>query len=105
MNRQEFLDFIKSKQEDGLALINSKSADYAGEDKPFKNFDNVETICNIPSEVGILVRMSDKITRIGNLLNKEADVNNESIEDTLLDLANYAYILLAKIYGKEQKNE
>ena len=37
----------------------------------------------------ILVRLYDKYLRIEQLMNSEAKVKDESIEDTLLDLANY----------------
>lgn len=37
-----------------------------------------------------LVRMGDKMNRLESLVNKKAMVKNESIKDTLLDLANYA---------------
>lgn len=40
--------------------------------------------------VASIVRMEDKMNRIESLTNKEAKVNDESIKDTLLDLANYA---------------
>jgi hypothetical protein len=42
---------------------------------------------------GLIVRMHDKMTRLQNLYYKKTDTPNyESIEDTLLDLANYAII-------------
>ena len=102
MNKEQFLDNIKKDQKKGFDLILSKNTDYSSEDETFKNFDIVELICGVSSECGILVRMCDKITRIGNLLDKEPLVKDESIEDTLLDLANYSYILLARI--KARKN-
>jgi len=102
MNNQEYLKFIEESQAKGLALMGMKSADYASKENPFKNFDTVEPLCNISSERGILVRMCDKMTRIGNLLECEAQVKDESIEDTLLDLANYSYILLAKIKSRKE---
>ena len=40
--------------------------------------------------VASIVRMGDKMNRIESLRNKEAKVNDESVKDTLLDLANYA---------------
>ena len=43
---------------------------------------------------GILVRMSDKWARIVQLSTKEAAVKDETIEDTLLDLANYALLCI-----------
>lgn len=45
-------------------------------------------------EVGIIVRVSDKLERIRNLTNKKEKPKNESIADTLLDIVNYCVILL-----------
>lgn len=41
---------------------------------------------------GLRVRMYDKLARLNNLVDKGDTPNYESIEDTLLDLANYAII-------------
>jgi len=38
---------------------------------------------------GIIVRLSDKLARLENLQNKNAEVD-ESVEDTLKDIAGYA---------------
>ena len=52
-------------------------------------------IANAPGGAmnGLLVRMHDKMARLENLYYKKNDTPNyESIEDTFLDLANYAII-------------
>ena len=41
---------------------------------------------------GLRVRMYDKLARLNNMAGKDATPNYESIEDTLIDLANYAII-------------
>ena len=41
---------------------------------------------------GLRVRMHDKLARLNNLIDKGNTPNYESIEDTLIDLANYAII-------------
>ena len=41
---------------------------------------------------GLRVRMYDKLARLNNLADKDPTPNFESIEDTLIDLANYAII-------------
>jgi len=41
---------------------------------------------------GLRVRMYDKLARLNNMTDKGATPNYESIEDTLIDLANYAII-------------
>lgn len=40
--------------------------------------------------VASVVRLGDKMNRIKSLIKKEAQVKDESIKDTLLDMANYA---------------
>ena len=44
----------------------------------------------------IFVRMSDKIARLNNLRSTNAEVTDESIEDTISDLGSYALLLLAR---------
>jgi hypothetical protein len=41
---------------------------------------------------GLRVRMYDKLARLSHLADKSDTPNYESIEDTLIDLANYAII-------------
>lgn len=41
---------------------------------------------------GLRVRMYDKLARLNNLVDSGDTPNYESIEDTLIDLANYAII-------------
>lgn len=55
--------------------------------------------------VSMLVRMHDKMGRLDNLLgkNQTAEVTDERVEDTLLDLANYALITLLEIRKREDE--
>jgi hypothetical protein len=75
-------------------LARQKNNDYAGENTPdpYRNFRN-SSIVGIPPQHGVLVRMTDKLVRIGNLMKQDAQVKDESIDDTLDDLINYAAIL------------
>ena len=41
---------------------------------------------------GILVRLSDKLERLSNLIKKNGEANFESIEDTLTDISGYSLI-------------
>lgn len=100
MNRQEFLDTLIANYAKGIDLIKAKNADYATGDDPFANF-RMSSLVGIPVERAILMRMCDKMARMSNLWDKEAQVTDESIEDTILDLCNYANILLA--YRKSLK--
>ena len=77
-------------------LLQSKNADYASDNDPFKNFRLVE-ILGVDLKTGIFVRLCDKLSRVHNLLNNEAQVKDESIQDTCLDAINYCAILLTYI--------
>jgi uncharacterized membrane protein len=46
----------------------------------------------VGAELGILVRLSDKLNRIANLQGK--DPTNESLEDSWKDVAGYALVAL-----------
>jgi hypothetical protein len=86
-----------------LRTSRAKSADYAGDSDPFRNFRGVEQLGLCSVETGILTRMSDKFSRICNLLgnNRVAHVRDESVEDTLRDLITYSAILLAYLDTKK----
>jgi len=85
---------FKQLLDDAWALHEAKNAGYAGEDNPdpWANFRMSEAF-GISALDGCLVRMSDKYIRVTNLRKRpENDKVSESIRDTLLDLAAYAYI-------------
>lgn len=52
--------------------------------------------------VASVVRLGDKMNRIESLTKKEAQVKDESIKDTLLDLASYSVMTLMWL-NKQQK--
>lgn len=69
-------------------ITNNMAKTYAAKNHDYGNsFDKSLDKFGI---VASIVRMGDKMNRIESLTNKEAKVNDESIKDTLLDLANYA---------------
>ena len=78
----------------GIEIIDSKNNDYARESDPFKNFRSAE-VAGVNVGRAILVRILDKMSRVSNLLDREASVKDETINDTLLDMANYIAILNA----------
>ena len=45
----------------------------------------------------ILIRLTDKLNRLKTLFTSEAQVTDESVRDTLLDLANYAILELVEM--------
>lgn len=78
------------------ALMLRKNSDYGGAvwDRPL-----LAPECD--PGVAIRVRMSDKLSRLISLLQRPAEVNDESIDDTLRDLGAYCLLELARPGRKE----
>jgi hypothetical protein len=76
-----------------LEIMRAKNADYSGNVDDLKNFRLSAETANISIQQGILVRLMDKMARIGNLLQKDPEVKSESINDTISDAVNYLAIL------------
>lgn len=47
------------------------------------------------------IRLEDKLNRFKNLIKNKQQVKNESIADTLMDLANYSIMTLIEMYIEE----
>jgi hypothetical protein len=98
--RQEFDKFVKQMED----IMFRKGNDYAGEDR-LANFKRAGYASGLNAELNCLSLIATKVARLGVLLNnKETEPENESIEDTLVDLANYT-VLLKMIRSEERSNE
>lgn len=55
---------------------------------------------------GILMRVSDKIDRLDNLIfnNKEITVKDEKLEDTVKDIINYCFYIIMQNRNKLEDN-
>lgn len=99
---------IKSMEEtfsSCLETAKKKNNDYGGTNKdPFYNFETSSIMSGVPVHDGLMVRMSDKWSRVKTLLKRENLVLDESIEDTIDDLINYLAILKAYIQQKNKEN-
>lgn len=101
MKHNEFVDEIEKFFAKGLSLVKRKNRDYAPENDPWRNFRFAE-IVEVDIARAQLVRISDKLARVSNLLTTdELLVPEEKIEDSLLDISNYAAILA--IFVKHQR--
>jgi len=84
---KSFDEFVSKMRQ---VLLN-KGDDYANIDR-LSNFKLAGNICGLNPELNCLSLIATKVARLGVLLNgKEA--KNESIQDSILDLANYAALL------------
>lgn len=107
MNREQFIAHLDQTYAEAAAIVKLKNQDYGADANPFKNFEFSAQIVGCPAETGIMVRFSDKVARIGNLLNgKDPAVKEESIDDTILDAINYLAILRAwRVHMAEQREQ
>lgn len=88
-------------------ITKAKNADYTGNSEdPFENFTLCERMGIATTEQGFLTRMTDKISRVNTFAqNNELLVKDESVEDTLFDLANYCLLFAGYLRSKKMRNE
>jgi len=98
--RDALIKNIEETFQKGLEIMKKKNHDYAEDDDPFKNFKWAPLVGVNPIR-GILVRITDKLARISSLLDKEAFVINESLEDTIID--GIVYLAILKAMLEEEK--
>jgi hypothetical protein len=86
-------------------LHSNKNHDYTDGVDPFLNFRLSETL-GIPAWKGVLVRLTDKFSRITNFAKRETlKVSSESFRDTLLDNAVYSLIALILFEEAQSKDK
>lgn len=101
MSKETFLTRAKATFEKCFSVLEKKNADYGADSDPFKNF-RMSVQVKVEPARGILVRLSDKVSRVSNLLDKEPAVVSESIHDTIEDAINYLVILDNLIAEQEE---
>ena len=106
MSQDELICELQKMFDQCIEIVRKKNTDYADKNSDaFKNFRLIEQIGVCTTEEGFITRMTDKLSRIGNLIKKPPAVVEESLEDTLLDLINYTALLRVFIKNKKNKEE
>lgn len=100
MKQEELFKFHAEMADRALEICRKKNNDYTsaagGGSDPFANFSRVESMGVTTTEQGFLVRMTDKMSRLSTYASLgRLEVEDETVEDTLLDLVNYAILLAA----------
>ena len=104
MDQKQLLENTRLVFEQCLSIMKDKNSDYADvKNDAFLNF-RLSTVVGVPVERAILVRTLDKLSRIGNLIQKDGEmaVKDENIVQTALDLINYVAILIAYVSTETQ---
>jgi len=82
---------MKKVQEEALELFKRKNTDYGD---AFADY----------GPVGVLVRMGDKIRRLGSITKNQVSlVEDEKLRDTLMDLHNYAAMCILLLDEKTKE--
>jgi len=122
MTKEQYIKFHEDFCKEMTEITRKKNHDYSGGgDDPFRNFRQIENLVGrlptrtiggpMPVEVaidvtaiGFLTRMSDKFSRIGSFIAKgELLVKDETVTDSLCDLANYCALFAG--YLQEKSDE
>ena len=98
MPLKEFTDILKRMEE----IHNSKSQDYADPNNPMSNFDVAEYGLSLFRKERDKCFVWPIFTKLATLLNSGNAPNNESIEDSLIDIANY--VILWKVDFSQRKS-
>jgi len=105
MTKDEYFKFSEQFFKDCIATSRKKNNDYTGDTgNPFANLESCEVL-GIKTEIGILTRMQDKMMRLASFAGgTDMQVTDESIQDTLRDLANYTCLLAGYLSSKDSED-
>ena len=106
MNREDLLNIHETLTRRARELMDKKNRDYAGRGgtDPFSNFTRVESMGICSTELGMLVRITDKLSRLSSFAESgKLAVENESFEDTIIDVINYMVLFYAYLQDKTSK--
>jgi hypothetical protein len=84
-------------------ILNHMATVYQAKNNDYgSSYKLAPALLGIPVHVGLLVRMTDKIARACKLAQgQEAQVKDESLTDTLVDLANYAVLAVMAVESEK----
>lgn len=120
MTPKQYIDFHKNFCNQMVEITEKKNHDYSSGEDAFNNFKQIGHLVGPRAgnsagtgpidiiAIGFLTRMSDKFSRIGSFVSKgELLVKDESVADTLLDLANYCALFAGYLADQaaEQRKE
>lgn len=93
---------LSDKVQSFMDITTNMAKTYAAKNHDYGN--SFEQSCDKFGIIASVVRLGDKMNRIESLTTKGAEVKEESIKDTLLDLANYA-IMTVMWLNQQPKEE
>jgi hypothetical protein len=107
MIREEQIELIESLDSRLIEVLKSKGEDYATEDvlSNFKQVSSASKVLNIdvgdPTNYALFMCIL-KIARLTNLINNNKTPNNESIDDSFVDLIGYSKLAYCNYKDNEK---
>jgi hypothetical protein len=100
MKANDFENFMESFYDKAKEISKAKSQDYAKSEDVLSNIKAISSYGISPS-VGLISRMQDKMSRLANFTKTGVfNVKDETVEDTLIDLANYCCLFAAYLHDE-----
>jgi hypothetical protein len=103
MTQKEQIQRFDNLVEKLRQTLSSKGKDYASEDVLSNFKESAERIGQKPYEQ-CLSMISQKVSRLSNLFKQDRKPNNESIQDSILDLIGYSFLLDALVEEQGESN-
>lgn len=92
MTHDEAIEIQRALFKRALEVVKRKRIDYSGPRDALGNFRWSEML-GVPAWKGAMVRMLDKVARLRWVTESgKAEVSDETLEDTVVDLINYAVL-------------
>ena len=88
MLNEKVNEFMEKFYADALAVRRERGLKYSTEEDGIKNLRKW-------GQLGVLIRVDDKLSRLHTLIVSGAEFSDESVRDTCIDIANYAGLFLA----------
>lgn len=105
MTREQQQKLIKECFEQRMEIMRKKSEDYSNGQDVLSNFKGSGANIGLTAEMQILSLIATKVARLGVLLNSNKVPENESIDDSIKDLANYTDLLYCAVNEGKAKSE
>lgn len=104
LNKLTLIDLHQLLTENARMLMVKKNHDYSLGDDPYNNFRG-STLFHVEPEIGICLRMTDKMKRIETFLtSNNLKVEDETVLDCILDLINYSVLMGGMLVERLKEN-
>ena len=105
MTKEQQQKLIKECFEQRMEIMRKKTEDYSNGQDVLSNFKGSGANIGLTAEMQILSLIATKVARLGVLLKSGKVPENESIDDSIKDLANYTDLLYCAVNEGKAKSQ